>query len=108
MPDMDGLFDKVAVVGGVNIHKFLRIVVDEGEPRALNLDHQPVAFFEDVGDIGDGPFYLLYLAWLEGYRFLIAFAEAAAHDLAVDEHLVAAHRVVGAVIMTTYRHGAFL
>src|ERR1700744_3258328 len=92
---------EVAVFGGINVHKFLRIPVAERAPRALYLYHQPVAFFERMGDVGDRKLYGLHLIGGERQRFLKAFTETSAHDLAVDQHLVTAHRITGRRFVAT-------
>ena len=73
--DPDRLFLEIVVVGGINIHHFLRIPVDQREPAALDLDHQPVSFPESVGDIGYRKFHCLHLAGSEGFGDLEAFPE---------------------------------
>src|ERR1700729_2431292 len=93
MEHANRFFLEVAVFGGINVHEFLRIPVNEWEPGTLHLYHQPVTLLESVGHIGDGKLYGFYFIGREWHGFLEAFTEAAAHNLAVDEHLIAAHRI---------------
>ena len=51
-------FLKVLVTTGVDVHHLLWIAVNQREPTALNLYHDPVAFFERVGDIIHGKFHI--------------------------------------------------
>lgn len=45
-------FDEITILCRENIgHVFLRIAIDQREPGALDLDHDPVAFSEPVVDI---------------------------------------------------------
>ena len=44
-------FLKIGIRACVDIGKFLRVSVREGEPAALNLNHKAVAFFESMGDV---------------------------------------------------------
>src|SRR5579859_5575304 len=98
----DRLLLEIAVVGCVNVHKFLRIPVDKREPGTLHLDHQPVPLPERMRYIGDGELHCLHLAGSKGFWRFKTFPEAAAHDLAMDKHLVAAHGVGGRVVMTAH------
>src|ERR1700748_173278 len=105
MPYADGLLLEVTVIGGINVHEFLRIAIHQWEPGALYLDHQPVSFFEGMGYIRDGEFYRFDLTGFERGWFFEALTESAAHDLAVDEHLVAAHRVGLGQVVSSYGSG---
>src|ERR1700744_5190554 len=98
----DSLLLEIAVIGGINVYKFLRIPVDEREPGALDLDHQAVSFLKGMGDIGNGPFDRLHLAGSKGNRFFEAFAEAAAHDLGMYQHLVAAHGIGWGIVVAAH------
>src|ERR1700735_5911630 len=91
MEHTDRFLLEVAVFGGVNVHKFLGIPVDKREPGTLDLYHQPVPLLESMGDVGNGKLYCFHFIGGEGDGFLKAFTKAAAHDLAIDEHLIAAH-----------------
>lgn len=105
--DADGRLLEIAVIRGINVDKLLRIPINQREPAALDLDHEPVAFFKGMGNIRNSPFDCLYLAGSKGDRFFEAFPEATAHDLSVYQHLVAAHGIGRAVVMTAYGHRAF-
>src|SRR5882757_10687678 len=94
---------KIAVIGSINIHIFLRISIYQREPGTLHLDHQPVAFLKGMRHIGNRKLHCLHLAGSKRLGYFKAFAEAAAHDLGMDKHLVTAHRVGGWVVMATYR-----
>src|SRR5579862_4726461 len=99
--DADRLLLEIAVVGRINVHKFLRIPVNQREPAALYLDHEPVPLFKRMSHIGGRPFYCLHLAGSEGNGLFEAFPEATSHDLGTDEHLITAHRITRGIVMAS-------
>ena len=75
------------VVGGGGFHYvfyvFLRVAVVEGEPGALDGDHDAVAFLEDVVGAVETEFEFGGLVGGEGLRVGEAFRVAAAEDFCV-------------------------
>jgi hypothetical protein len=79
-------------------HEGLRVPVEEREPAALHLHHDPMPALEGVQHILQGKFDRRSLPRDESLRELITLAETAAEDLAADHLLVAAeHDAIGRV-----------
>src|SRR6185437_9495490 len=89
MPDPDGCLLKIRLAAGGNIDEGLRVAVDQREPAALHLDHDPVALFEGVGDLVNIKGDLSRSVGNEGLGFFVAVAKFATKDLGADKALVA-------------------
>ena len=98
--DVDAVRGHLVVVGlGLrNRHEPLRVAVHHREPAALDVDHHLVAAFERVRHVLHVECHLRDLARREGLRVGEAVAELAAHHLAPDELLEAAHGVVAVLV----------
>nr|GFD14148.1 hypothetical protein [Tanacetum cinerariifolium] len=70
-------------------HVGLRVAVHEGEPGALDLHHEAVAFFEGMQHVLHSEGHGGYLIGDEGLGRGEAVAEAAAHDFGAHHLLVA-------------------
>ena len=67
-----------------DVAEFLRIPVDQGEPRALYLDHDPVAFEKRVQNVRKFKFHIAYLSGDEGFRLFKTVAEFSTNHVAAD------------------------
>ena len=79
----------------IRVDEFLRVAVDDGEPRTLYLNHQPVAGEEGVRHVVKGIFHRRDAVRRESLRAVEALAITATEELAANHQLVAAHRIAG-------------
>lgn len=80
-------FLEVVIVCGEDVHKFVGVTVNKGEPARLNLDHDAVPFFEGVAGIGEGERDAFDFIGIHGLGVLVATSEFGAHDFSPDEHV---------------------
>ena len=84
-----GRFPEVGFLCGSDLHEGLRIAIDQGEPGALDLDHDRVAGPECVRDVLETE---ADRSWLVGHEWLgrgKTVAKPATHHIAADKLLVA-------------------
>src|SRR6187402_185938 len=72
-------------------HELLRIAVDEREPGALHLDHDPVSFLEHVVVGRESDLVMLYRIRRNRLRLFKTIAITSAEDVARDHKFVSAH-----------------
>src|SRR5664279_5925304 len=84
-------FVEIRLAGSRDIHKGLRIAVHEGEPGALQLNHNTVATAESVENVRHNELNLADLARFEWFRLLEAVAEFAAEHVAAHKLLITSH-----------------
>src|SRR5580700_9466908 len=83
-------FDEICGFGLVNAgDEFLRVAVDHGKPRGLNLDHHAVTFQEDVVVVAQRDFPFCGLVGGERVRFFVILEIAAAAHFHGDGEFVA-------------------
>lgn len=73
----------------------LRISVNQGKPRTLNLHHYAMTFFESVCDTGHGKYNFLNCIWAHCFRLIKSIAETCAKWFATHKHLIAPHLEFG-------------
>ena len=71
-------------------HVFLRVAIDVGKHRALNVDHDPVPFLERVANRLKWQINRRDFVGYEGLGRLKALTEPTPHDLTADHLLVTA------------------
>src|SRR6185369_5514233 len=84
---------KIFVAAGIDIGKFLRVAVGEGEPAALDLYHDPVSLFESMRQVGHRKFYRFSFFRFEGYWLFKTVSEFTPEYITTHEHLIATERV---------------
>src|SRR5258706_10861718 len=92
--DRNRHFLKITISAFVYIDKLLWIAIHQREPGTLNLNHEPMAFLERVGYIGQFKFYALHFVGCKGLWLFKTVSESSAHDLTANQHLVSAHRII--------------
>ena len=98
-------FFEISRFGGINIFKLLRVAIGEGEPGALYLDHQPMAFFKCVRHIGQRKIDRFNFTGLERLRVFKTVTKLSTHGFCAHQHLVTAHGVCSAHTAIGLRHG---
>ena len=80
---------KVLGFGKINIlDKFLRIAINQREPRALNLNHDPVSLFETMKYVEQFQVHLSRNADFKRCRMLKRISKPATYHLAPNHHLI--------------------
>ena len=83
-------------LGMIDVHELPRIAVDQREPGALHLHHDPVPFPERVQDVHHLELDVRPRVRHQGLRFLEAVPELSAQHVASHELLIPCHRLPGA------------
>ena len=86
-----GGFLKITFCSLINVGEFLRVAIDQGEPGALDVDHDSMALPEGVVGVGHCVAHLCYFSGCEWLRFCEAVAEFSSNGLSTNELLVASH-----------------
>src|ERR1035437_10003061 len=86
-------FDKVLIVTGIDIDELLGVAISEREPAALNLHHQPVAFFKSMSHVWDSKMDGFDFSRFEWFRRFKTFTKSSPHDFCVYEHFVPPHGI---------------
>ena len=89
---------EIVRAGLINIDERLRVAVEQREPRALDLHHQPVTRPEDVADVVERKHDPRRLIGHERHGLLEAVAELAAEHVAAHQLLIAAETHVARVV----------
>lgn len=87
---MDGLFE-IFRLGMIDVHKSLRIAVDDGKPGALDLYHDAVPFFETVAFVSNVVADFCYFSRNKGFGIGEAAAVFAAKYVCAHQHLEMSH-----------------
>src|SRR5436190_21965853 len=83
--------------GGGNVDKSLRVAINQGKPRALDLNHHTVPAPKGVADVGHRELDLGDFARLKRLRFFEAITEPSAEHVTTYKLLVASHAHVSGV-----------
>ena len=86
-----GGFLEVLFFGMEDIAELLGVAVDDREPCALDLDHNPMPLAEAVAFVTEIKFDLSHPVRHKRLRFLEAVPVFAAHDFTSYEHLKISH-----------------
>src|SRR6202522_4487433 len=84
-------FVKILGLRGIDILELLRIAINEREPSALHLHHDPVTLLECVVNVQQREVDARGLTGLHGGRLAEASAKFAPHDIAAHEFLKGSH-----------------
>src|SRR6266436_6439264 len=81
---------RLCVVNAWN--KFLRIAIDQWEPRGLHLDHNAMSFEENMVVAAQRDREFFGMIWCEGLRMFVAAIVASAADFHCDWQFVSVKR----------------
>ncbi len=98
-----GLLLEVLLGGLPDVTERLGIPVEQREPGALDVDHDPVALAEGVGDIGELEGDFGHFSGHKGLGFFETIAEFPPDDVPADEPLVVAHPDVQGIVLGVRR-----
>src|ERR1700754_2386078 len=90
--DPDRRFLKIRSTAGLNVYKSLGIAIDQREPAALHLDHDPVSLFKGMSDLVHVVFYLRCLPRNQRFGLFPAVTKLTPEDLRSDKALIAGIR----------------